>query len=87
MAATKVTPTPIIISNNTPIDKVITTPVIIPTNTPAVESTKIRGKGFMIEHVWTKAQSLTISETSKKEMEEILKIIKRSDYDVVEQLG
>ena len=30
---------------------------------------------------------MTIPETSKKEMEEILKIIKRSDYDVVEQLG
>ena len=35
----------------------------------------------------TKAQSLVIPETSQKEMEEILRIIKKSDYDVVEQLG
>ena len=34
-----------------------------------------------------KAQSVSIPEASKKEMEEILKIIKRSDYNVVEQLG
>ena len=87
MAAPKVTPTPIIISANTPIDKVVTTPVIILTDTPASELTETRGKGVMIELVRMKAQSLTIPETSKKEMEEILKIIKRSDYDVVEQLG
>ena len=35
----------------------------------------------------TKAQSLVIPETSQKEMEEILRIIKKSDFDVVEQLG
>ena len=34
-----------------------------------------------------KAQSLAIPETSWKEMEEILKILKIRDYDVVEQLG
>ena len=34
-----------------------------------------------------KAQPLVIPETSQKEMEEILKIIKKSDYNVVEQLG
>ena len=73
-----------IISTNTPTDKAITTPVIIPTDTSTVET---RGKSILVEHVRTKAQSLTISETSKKEMKEILKIIKRSDYDVVEQLG
>ena len=33
-----------------------------------------------------KAQSISILEASKKEMEEILKIIKRSDYNIVEQL-
>ena len=86
MAAPKVTPTPIIISNNTPIDKAVTTLVIILTDTPAAELTEGRGKGVMVELVRTKAQSLTIPETSKNEMEEILKIIKRSDYDVVEQL-
>ena len=37
----------------------------------------------MVEPVRMMAQSLTIPETSNKEMEEILKIIKRSDYDVV----
>ena len=41
----------------------------------------------MVDPVRKKAQSLTIPETSKKEMEEIFKIIKRSDYNVVEQLG
>ena len=30
---------------------------------------------------------MVIPETSKKEMDEILKIIKKSDYDVVEKLG
>ena len=34
-----------------------------------------------------KVQSVSIPEATKKEMEEILKIIKRSDYNVVEQLG
>ena len=87
VAAPKVTPTPIIISANTPIDKAVTTPVIIPTDTPAAEFTETRGKGVQFEFVRTKTQSLTIPETSKKEMEEILKIIKKRDYDVVEQLG
>ena len=32
-------------------------------------------------------QPLVILETSQKEVEEILKIIKKSDYNVVEQLG
>ena len=32
-------------------------------------------------------QSMIIPETTQKEMEEILKIIKKSDYNVVEQLG
>ena len=34
-----------------------------------------------------KAQKIFIPEASQKEMEEILKIIKRSNYNVVEQLG
>ena len=67
--APKVTTIPIIISTNTPIDKDVTTLVIIPTNTPATET---RGKGIQVELVRTKAQSLTIPKTSKKEMEEIL---------------
>ena len=83
MAAPKVTSV-IIISSSSPIDEAVTTLVIIPTNTPAAET---RGKSIQVEPFRTKAQSLTIPKTSKKEMEEILKIIKRSDYDVVEQLG
>ena len=66
VAALKVTPTPIIISANTPIDKVVKTPVIIPTDTPAAELTETRGKGVLVEPARTKAQSLTIPETSKK---------------------
>ena len=46
-----------------------------------------RGKGIQEEPVRIRAQPLVIPETSQKEMEEILKIIKKSDYDVVEQLG
>ena len=84
VAAPKVTSIPIIISVSAPIDEVVTTPIVIPTNTPTAE---IRGKNIQVEHVRTKAQPLTIPETSKKEMEEILRIIKKSDYDVVEQLG
>ena len=83
VAPPKVIPGPIIISVNTLIDKVVTTPVIILTDTPTAELTEARGKGVMVEPVRTKAQSLVFLETSKKEMEEILKIIKKSDYDVV----
>ena len=84
VAASKVTSVPIIISANALIDEAVTTPIVIPTNTPTAET---RGKSSQEEPVRTKAQSLTILETSKNEMEEILRIIKRSDYDVVEQLG
>ena len=54
---------------------------------PTLLLPKLEEKVFLIEPIRMKAQSFTIPETSKKEMEEILKIIKRSDYDVVEQLG
>ena len=84
VAAPKVTFVPINISASTPTDKDDTTLVVIPTNTPTAE---IRGKSIQEESVQTKAQPLTIPETSKKEMEEILRIIKKSDYDVVKQLG
>ena len=84
MTAPKVTSIPIIISTRAPTGKDDTTPAIIPTNTSTAE---IREKGIQEELVRTKAQPLTILETSKKEMEEILRIIKKSDYDVVEQLG
>ena len=41
----------------------------------------------MVEPVQTKAHPEAILEVSKKEMEEILKIIKRSDYNMVKKLG
>ena len=61
--------------------------MITPVDTPITESAETRGKDILIEHVQTKAHSESIPEASKKEMEEILKIIKKSDYNVVEQLG
>ena len=87
MAPPKAIPSSTIISANTPVDKVVTIPVITPTDIPAAESTVTQGKGILVEPVRTKAQSLVVPETSRKEMEEILKIIKRSDYNVVEQIG
>ena len=70
--------------------------VIVPANVPAdnnnaipipISAAENKGKNVQEDSVLTKAQSLVIPETSKKEMEEILRIIKKSDYDVVEQLG
>ena len=84
VAAPKVTSTPIIIPASTPINEEDRTPVVIPTNTSVVD---VWGKGIQEESVRTKAQPLTIPETSKMEMEEILRIIKKSNYDMVEQLG
>ena len=51
------------------------------------DDTSNKGKGILEAHVRMKAQTVVIPETSKKEMDEILRIIKISDYDVVEQLG
>ena len=51
VAPTKAVPDPIIISNNTPIDKAVTTPIIILTDTPAAELTEARGKGVIVELV------------------------------------
>ena len=50
-------------------------------------ATDVRGKGIQEERVRTRAQPLVIPETSQREMEEILKIIKTRNYNVVEQLG
>ena len=77
----KVTSIPIIISASAPNDKDDTIPAFIPTNTSTSET---QGKNIQEEHVRTKAQLLTIPEASKKEMEDILRIIKKRDYDVVE---
>ena len=76
VAVPKVTSIPMTISASPPTGKDDTTPVVIPTNTSTAD---VRGKGIQEEHVRTKAQPLTIHETSKKEMEEILRIIKKSD--------
>ena len=80
--------------------KAVTIPMIIPTVVPANITTAIlmitpistpitetQGKELLIEPVQTKAHSESIPEASKNEMGEILKIIKKSDYNVVEQLG
>ena len=72
------------------------TPVTVPTSVPSNNDNTIpiytsaaekKGKNVQEESVLTKAHSLVIPETSQKEMEEILKIIKKSDYNMVEQLG
>ena len=80
VAIPKITSVPVIIPASVLTDKDNTIP--IPTSTA-----ENKGKNVQEEPVRTKAQSLAIPETSKKEMEEILRIIKKSDYDVVEQLG
>ncbi|XP_058783353.1 uncharacterized protein LOC131658035 [Vicia villosa] len=46
----------------------------------------VRGKGPMPDPVQTPVEA-TAEEVSQKEMDEILKIIRKSDYDVIEQLG
>ena len=61
--------------------------MISPVATPIIESAETWGKEILVEPVQKKAHSESIPEVSKKEMEEILKIIKKSDYNVVEQLG
>ena len=76
MVIPKITPTPVIV----PTDKDNTIPIL----TSAAENI---GKNVQEEPVLTKAQSLVIPESSKREMEEIPRIIKKSDYDVVGQLG
>ena len=76
-----------IISTVVPADTTTVIPLMTPVTTLTTESAKTRGKDILIEPVQTKAHSESISEASKKEMEEILKIIKKSDYNVVEHLG
>ena len=80
-SAPKVTHVPVNISARTPVIEEVVTPEVFPS------AADDRGKGIQEEPVRTKAQPLIIPETSQKEMEEILKIIKKSDYNVVEQLG
>ena len=64
-----------------------TIPVQVPILTPISESSETRSKGTTNEPARTEAPKKITVEASRQEMEEILKIIKKSDYNVVEQLG
>ena len=57
--------------------------------TAAKPSTDTRGKEKVVELVVTKipVKDVANGEPSAREMDEILKIIKRSDFEIVEQLG
>ena len=83
----KTVATPFIIPTATPISTPIATPTVIPDVIPATESADTWGKEVLVEPVRTKAHKEAVSEVSKKEMEEILKIIRKSDYNMVEQLA
>ena len=63
------------------------TPAVSLTIILATESAETRSKEVLVEPVWMKAHREFIPEASKKEMEEVLKIIKKNDYNVVEKLG
>ena len=65
----------------------IVTPIVSPVVILSTESAETRGKEVLVDPVQTKAHSESIPEASKREMEEILKIIKKKDYNMVEQLG
>ena len=65
----------------------VTTPILTAVVTPADESSGTRGKEAIGEPARTEAPGKIVLESSKQEMEEILKIIKKSNYNVVEQLG
>ena len=70
----------VIIPAFVPVDITTTVPVITSADTPITESTETRGKDILVEPVQTKSQSVSILEAFKKEMEELLKIIKRIQY-------
>ena len=75
---------------------VVITPASVPTAipdqvpilTPVTESSDARGKGITIDvPAQTEVLKKITVEASKQEMKEILKIIKKRDYNIVEQLG
>ena len=76
-----------IIPATAPVSIPIATPTASHAVIPTTESAETRGKEVLVVTVRTKVHPEVIVEASKKEMEEILKIIKKSDYNVVEQLG
>ena len=73
-----------------PVRPFVQDPIIEELDTPEVRpSVDItdKGKGILETPVRMKAHTVVIPETTQKEMDEILKIIRKSDYDIVEQLG
>ena len=73
-----------------PVKPSVQSPVIEELDTPEAgpsDVTSNKGKRIQEAPVRTKAHTVVIPETTQKEMEEILKIIRKSDYDIVEQLG
>ena len=76
-----ISPVPTLVS--TPATILVLTPVI----TPATEPSGTRGKEIIGEPAQTETPKKIFVEASKQEIEEILKIIKKNDYNVVEQLG
>ena len=72
-SADKVIPAPIKLSARTPLIE----DVVVPNTVPPTTTNK--GKGIQDELVKKRAQPLVIPETSKKEMDEISRIIKRSE--------
>ena len=61
-----------------------TTPILTPVVIPADESFGTRGKEVVGEPARTEAPRKIVLASSKQEMEEILKITKKSDSNVVE---
>ena len=83
----KIVVKPVVIPSVVPTGTSVTTLVLTPVVTPADESSTTRGKEVIGEPARTEAPRKVVVESSKQEIEEILKIIKKSDYNVVEQLG
>ena len=75
---------PVVIPPAIPIGASTTTLVLTPIVTPAIESSGTREKEAIGEPSRTEAPRKFVVESSKQEIEEILKIIKKSDYNMVE---
>src|ERR1051325_2174076 len=82
--SSKVTRTGRVFSPEISPPKDTSTPIRIPAIEPVPEA---RGKEPVTHLAQTEVPKEVVEDTSKQEMEEILKIIKKSDYNVVEQLG
>ena len=77
----KIVATPLVIHvttpTATPVITPVATPTVIPVVIPATESAETRDKEVLVEPIRMKAHKEVIPEASKREMEEILKIIKK----------